>query len=93
MLTSDMNRFIKSCNQADNFPRNLVHHETYEHNLLTYVDRLDEREDKLFSKEENGSLDLLEYDELSRKRASVRKCSTKELKDHMNLSKTNSRFV
>lgn len=70
-----------------------MHHETYEHNLLTYVDRLNEREDKLFSREEYASLDLLEYDGASRKRDSVRKCSTKELEDHISLSMANCRFV
>ncbi|CAG8952521.1 hypothetical protein HYFRA_00009625 [Hymenoscyphus fraxineus] len=93
MLTSDMNRFTESCNQADKFPRNLVQHETYEHNLLTYYDRLDEREEELFSEEPEAFLDLLEYDGATRKRKSVVTHNTKELKDHIHISKANCRFV
>jgi len=52
---------LASCDEAAKFPKNLVYHDTYEHNLRAYVERLDEREMQLFSREESASLDLQEY--------------------------------
>jgi hypothetical protein len=57
-----MEHFLESCNQASNFPKNLIHHDTYEHNLKGYVERLDKRQLDLFSDEDKGSLDLTEFD-------------------------------
>jgi len=57
-----MEHFLKSCEQASDFPKNLIHQDTYQHNLNAYVERLDKRQLDLFSDEEKGSLDLMEYD-------------------------------
>lgn len=57
-----MERLLESCNQAAHFPRNLIHHDTYEHSLKAYVERLDERQLGLFHKEEHARLDLVDFD-------------------------------
>ncbi|KAE9381149.1 hypothetical protein N431DRAFT_538899 [Stipitochalara longipes BDJ] len=49
-----MERFVTSCDQAASFPKNLVHHDVYQHQLNAYLERLDKRELELFSNEENG---------------------------------------
>jgi hypothetical protein len=58
-----MERFIASCDAADGYPLNLVHHHTYEHNLRAYAERLDEREKSLFSTESEASLDFWDFDD------------------------------
>jgi hypothetical protein len=57
-----MEHFLKSCEQASSFPKNLIRQDTYQHNLEAYVERLDKTQPYLFSNEDNGSLDLMEYD-------------------------------
>jgi hypothetical protein len=59
-------QFLDLYDKAASFPRSLSYHDTYEHNLVAYVKRLDERETKLFSSEENGSIDLQEYNVCTR---------------------------
>ncbi|CZR62094.1 uncharacterized protein PAC_11991 [Phialocephala subalpina] len=49
--------FAKSCGEAALFPRNLVYHDTYEHNLNAYFTRLNERESVLFCKQNLSILD------------------------------------
>lgn len=61
--TQDQDGFVRSCNEAVWFPRNLVSHNSYDYNLKAYVDRLDERESQLLCAEERGSLDILDYDD------------------------------
>lgn len=61
-----MDDFVVSCDDARRFPRNLIYHDTYEHNLRAYADRLDERESQLFSVGDKASVDLQE-NELKRK--------------------------
>jgi hypothetical protein len=58
----DQEWFVRSCSEAAFYPRNLVYHDTYEHNLKAYVERLDERESLLFCKESTSILDIWEYD-------------------------------
>ena len=57
-----MEHFLKSCEQAASFPKNLIHQDTYQHNLDAFVERLDDRQLDLFSEEDGGNLDLMEYD-------------------------------
>ena len=57
-----MDDFLASCQAATDFPRNLVYHDTYEHNLTAYTERLGKREDKLFSADESAYLELEEHD-------------------------------
>jgi hypothetical protein len=71
-----MEHFLASCDQAENFPKNLIHHDTYQHNLKAYVERLDKKQSYLFSDEEQGSLDLMEYDVQTRSTSS---CSLLQL--------------
>lgn len=78
-----MDEFLASCEDAANFPRNLVYHDTYEHNLTAYLDRLDERESQLFSKEDEASLDLLEYDPETRDLYPTSHAHVKQLKDYL----------
>ena len=58
----DQEWFVRSCSEAALYPRNLVYHDTYEHNLKAYVERLDEQESLLFCKESTSILDMWEYD-------------------------------
>jgi hypothetical protein len=57
-----MDDFVASCNAAVEYPRNLIYHETYEHNLTSYEERLGRREDQLFSPDQSATLDLEEHD-------------------------------
>jgi hypothetical protein len=69
--TQDKQWFDRSCGEAAFYPRNLVYHDTYEHNLRAYVGRLDERESLLFCKEKTSILDIWEYDENSQSKNSI----------------------
>ena len=55
-------RFVKSCDEAAWFPRNLVYHDSYDYNLKAYVGRLNERESQLFCRSENANVDFWDYD-------------------------------
>jgi hypothetical protein len=57
-----MDDFLASCQAAADFPRNLVYHDTYEHNLTAYEERLGKREEQLFSADESANLELEEHD-------------------------------
>jgi len=61
----------------------LIYHDTYDHNLISYVDRLDEREPQLLSPENEASLDLMEYH--SDPQNLIRTChqNVKELQEHL----------
>lgn len=79
----DKELFVSSCREAASFPRNLVYHDTYEHNLKAYVRRLDVREDQLFCRELNSILDLWEYDDVTTRFRGKRIRGTNELKTHL----------
>jgi hypothetical protein len=57
-----MEQLLASCDQAANFPRNLIHHDTYEHNLRAYVERLNKWQLDLFHEDEDAKLDLVDFD-------------------------------
>jgi hypothetical protein len=57
-----MDDLLASCHAAAEFPRNLVYHDTYEHNLNSYEERLCKREEQLFSADESANLELEEHD-------------------------------
>jgi hypothetical protein len=67
----DKEWFVRSCSEAALYPRNLVYHDTYEHNLKAYVERLDEQESLLFCKESTSILDIWESDENSQSKNRV----------------------
>jgi hypothetical protein len=52
--------FRDSLNNFARFPRNLVHHNTYEHILEGHVERLDKQDERLFSSEEKTDVGLWE---------------------------------
>ncbi len=57
-------RFIDSCNRADDFPKNLIGNETFiEYNLIDYHERLNYRASELFSPDDEGYLRFWEYDD------------------------------
>jgi len=58
-----LEKFIKSCNAADSFPKNVVPYETCEYILTDYFNRLDDREEVLFSPGDKASLILWEYND------------------------------
>lgn len=57
-----MEQLAISCDQAESYPKNLIHPNTYEHNLTAYYQRLNEREDSMFQKEAEAALDFWEFD-------------------------------
>lgn len=57
----DQDSFVKSCEDAQQYPENLVKHNTYTHNLNTYSLMLNERAPRLFCLEEKACLDVWEY--------------------------------
>ena len=56
-------QFVRSCNEAAWFPRNIVNHDTYDHNLKAYVGRLDTQESSLFCDESKACVNLLDCDD------------------------------
>jgi hypothetical protein len=59
---SEKERFQISCAEAANYPKNLVYHDTYDHILKGYIDRLDEQAERLFFDESKASLSVRDYD-------------------------------
>ncbi len=58
-----MDRFITSCNASANYPKNLVQHTIYEHTIVSYFQRLNEKEHRLFGDEAVAALDFWEMDD------------------------------
>lgn len=61
MTENDENdAFRDSLNSFASYPRNLVHHNTFDHILEGHVDRLDKQDERLFSSEERTDVELWE---------------------------------
>jgi len=61
MTKNDENdAFRDSLNNFANYPKNLVHHNTFDHILEGDVNRLDSQEWRLFSSEEKSNVELWE---------------------------------
>lgn len=61
MAENDENgAFLDSLNNFASYPRNLVHHNTFDHILEGHVDRLDKQDERLFSSEEKTDVELWE---------------------------------
>jgi hypothetical protein len=88
-----MERFTRSWDEAADFPLNLVRHNTYPHKLKNYLGRLDERENELFSSEEDGDIDLMDYDSQSQTCQTVSKESVKELKEYLHYEQPKCAYV
>ncbi|RDW74883.1 hypothetical protein BP6252_06025 [Coleophoma cylindrospora] len=58
---SPADRFLVSCQNADQFPNNLVARGIFDYNRDDYRERLDQRQYDLFSSEDDGSLEFWEY--------------------------------
>ncbi|RDW85933.1 hypothetical protein BP5796_04258 [Coleophoma crateriformis] len=58
---SPADRFLVSCQNADQFPNNLVARGIFDYNLDDYRERLDQRQHDLFSSEDDGLLEFWEY--------------------------------
>ena len=58
-----MDQLTRSWNAAANYPRNVIGHDSYEHNLDAIFERLNERESQLFGKDGEGALDFWEFDD------------------------------
>ena len=59
---TEKGQLIVSCGEALEFPRNLVRHDSYEHVLDSYHNRLNEHEERLFQAESKSALDFSELD-------------------------------
>jgi hypothetical protein len=61
MTANDENdAFRDSLSNFASYPRNLVHHNTFDHVLEAHVDRLDTQDERLFSGEEKTDVELWE---------------------------------
>ncbi|KAG9228899.1 hypothetical protein BJ875DRAFT_217146 [Amylocarpus encephaloides] len=78
-----MEQLNSSCEDAARFPRNIIYHNTYMHNLIRSMNRLSERERDLFSPDEHASLDIVECDTTPRKSQSTFKTNLKELREYI----------
>lgn len=66
---SEKEQLIVACDAAGKFPQNLTHHGAPEHTQTAYTRRLDEREDRLFCRDDGRTrLDMLEYDERTKRK-------------------------
>ena len=88
-----MDRFTRSCNEAADYPLNLIRHNTYPHRLTAQVERLDDRENELFSSEENGKLEVMDYDVQKQTCQTISKSSVKELKDFLHYEQPKCAYV
>ena len=59
----EMNDFVRSCNAAATYPKNLIFSGEYQHTLQNYVDQLDMREGNLFGPRDKASLDFWDLDD------------------------------
>ena len=57
-----MQQLHDACEIAQSYPTNLVHPNTYQHNLNDYLNRLNDRERDLFREKENALVDFWELD-------------------------------
>ena len=57
-----MEQLANSCDEAESYPRNLLHPTTYEYNLTAYYQQLNEREASLFQNDAEAALDFWEFD-------------------------------
>jgi len=60
MTTDSQLQLNTSCEDPMDFPKNIIRHNTYEHSLKAYHERLNEHEDRLFQSEENAAVDFSE---------------------------------
>jgi hypothetical protein len=58
---SHREKFSQSCDEAANYPQNLVFPNAYDHFLAACVERLDEQEERLFFDESKASLSIRDY--------------------------------
>lgn len=58
-----MNDFIRSCDAAASYPKNLISPGEYKHALQSYVDRLDQHGGRLFGDDKKAALDFLDLDD------------------------------
>ncbi|KAM3071949.1 hypothetical protein ACMFMG_008417 [Clarireedia jacksonii] len=59
--STDDVRFKASCESAAEFPKNLVYHDTYNHVLQSYTERLELQESRLFFDESKSNLWFRDY--------------------------------
>jgi len=57
----DQDSFVKSCEDAQQYPENMVRHTTYTHNLKAYRLMLEKRADRIFCPQEAAHLNVWEY--------------------------------
>ncbi len=59
---TEKNQLDTSCEEALDFPKNLIRHNTYEHSIDSYYERLNEHESRLFHNEAQATVDFSEFD-------------------------------
>ena len=60
---AEATKFAKSCEDAGDYPNNLVYDDSYDHIVRDYGQRLDDQEERLFFDESRTSLCLRDLDE------------------------------
>ena len=56
-----MDKLLKSCEEAGDYPRNVINHNTYDYSLRAYFERLNSRETRLFLDKGQLSLDFWDF--------------------------------
>jgi hypothetical protein len=79
MAGDDEVRFIQSCANAAEYPKNIVCHNSYDYLLIAYTEHLDEQESRLFCDESKAVVYIRQYDE-AKKGVHVYLASQKVLK-------------
>jgi hypothetical protein len=62
-MAQDETRLMQSCNNAAEYPKNIVHHNVYEHVLDAYAEQLNEQQNRLFCEDSKAALYLQDYDD------------------------------
>ena len=56
-------RFMQSCTNATEYPKNIVCHNSYDYLLTAYTEQLDAQESRLFCEESKAVICIRHYDE------------------------------
>jgi hypothetical protein len=63
---ADHQLFERSCKDTPKFPQNLVYPDTYDHLLVSYLERLQKEEVRLFHDESKAEASIRDFDDSSR---------------------------
>ncbi|EPE29986.1 hypothetical protein GLAREA_01146 [Glarea lozoyensis ATCC 20868] len=82
-VLADQQLFERSCQDTAKFPQNLVYPDTYDHLLVSYLERLQKEESRLFHDEPKAEVSIRDFDDSSRVFENITVRSHIELKDYI----------